>query len=279
MRQENLHCPAEIFGFPPSNTSNLVRRIRKKFECPFIGRRCTKQSRLLSYPLGVCSAWHLGTPRIICPNRFYFSNKALLREISKLFLNKEKVEIVPEVRLTGFGNVDWVGFHRDIDGRIEDFCGIEVASDSTTGTGELVRAIEDFIKKSEIQGRYGYGMNTYNTIKLSFIQILFKGQVFQNWEKRYIWLLQDVLLDNMVERFNLKLSKGYKNNQIIFYTVKMTEKQDHFDISLREIYSTKIEKLLGAFEQTEMIPIKDFIQAIRRKSAMNVASQPLNRFM
>lgn len=277
---KNLHYPAEIFGFPPSNASKTALRVRKDYACPFIGQKCTKQSRLLSYPLGICSAWHLGTPRIICPNRFYFLNKVLLKEISKLFLNKETIEVVPEVRLEGFGNVDWVGLYRDANDRIADFCGVEVASDSTTQTGELVRAMEDFIKKGKIQERYTYGMNTYNTIKLSFTQVMFKGQVFEKWGKRYIWLLQDALLDNIVERFNLVLSEGYKDNQIIFYSVRMNlNKQNLFEISLKKIYSTRIEDLVKVFKQTEMLPMDEFIQAIRRRLSTNVASRPLNNFI
>jgi len=280
MSIENLHYPAEIFGFPPSNTSKMALQVRKEYACPFIGQKCTKQSRLLPYPLGICSAWHLGTPRIICPNRFYFSDRVLLKNISKLFLNKESVELVPEVTLEGFGHVDWVGFYRDRDGRIVDFCGIEVASDSTTQTGELVRAMKDFIKSGAVQGRYTYGMNTYNTIKLSFTQVMFKGQVFERWMKKYIWLLQDSLFDNLVERFGLKLEEGYKDNQIIFYVVKMVKnKEDFFNMPPENIYSTSVQELVKAFKQTEILPVEDFLNAIRRKLAGHITSEKLNKYI
>lgn len=279
MSIEDLHYPAEIFGYPPSNTSKVAYQVRKEYMCPFIGQKCTKQSRLLSYPLGICSAWHLGTPRIICPNRFYFSDKVLLKKISKLFLNKENIELVPEVTLKGFGHVDWVGFYRDKEDRIKDFCGIEVASDSTTQTGELVRAMKDFIKNGAIQGRYRYGMNTYNTIKLSFTQIMFKGQVFEKWLKKYIWLLQDSLFNNLVDRFGLKLEEGYKDNQIIFYVVKMVNNKDFFSLSSEKTYSTSVQELTKAFKQTEILPVEDFLKAIRRKLAGDVTSEKLNKYM
>jgi hypothetical protein len=276
---EDLHYPAEIFGYPPSNKSEIAYRAREKYMCPFIGQKCTKQSRLLSYPLGICSAWHLGTPRIICPNRFYFSDKVLLKEISKLFLNKENIELVPEVELRGFGNIDWVGSYRDKENRIKDFCGIEVVSDSTTQTGELVRALKDFIKNGTLQERYKYGMNTYNTIKLSFTQIMVKGQVFEKWSKKYIWLLQDSLFNNLVERFGLKLETGYKDSNIIFYVVKMVDYKDFFKISLKKIYSTSVQELTKAFRQTEILPIEDFLKAIRRKFAGHVTSEKLDKYV
>jgi len=280
MNVEDFHYPAEIFGFPPTNTSRIASEVRRRYQCPFIGLKCTKQSRLLSYPLGVCSAWHLGTARIICPNRFYSSDNALLNNIARLFLNQKNVELVREVTLSGFGHVDWVGFCRDRDNRIMDFCGIEVASDSTTQTGQLVKAVEDFIKSGEVQSRYTYGMNTYNTIKLSFTQVMFKGQVFEKWMKKYIWLLQDSLFDNLVERFGLELEQGNKDNEIIFYVVKMVKnKDDLFNIALKNMYSTKVQELVKAFRQTEVLPIEDFVRAIRSKLAGCNASEKLNEFI
>ena len=103
------HIPAEIFGFPPSNQSDEAEKVRSRYLCPFTRKKCTKQTRLLNYPLGICSAWHKGTPRIICPQRFYFEELKLLKIISRNFLGN-KFNLVPEVELKGYGNVDWVGF-------------------------------------------------------------------------------------------------------------------------------------------------------------------------
>ena len=33
---------------------------------------------------------------------------------------------------------------------------------------------------------YSFGMNTYNTIKLSYIQMLIKGQVMESWNKNIL---------------------------------------------------------------------------------------------
>jgi hypothetical protein len=172
-----------------------------------------------------------------------------------------------------------VGSYRDKENRIKDFCGIEVVSDSTTQTGELVRALKDFIKNGTLQERYKYGMNTYNTIKLSFTQIMVKGQVFEKWSKKYIWLLQDSLFNNLVERFGLKLETGYKDSNIIFYVVKMVDYKDFFKISLKKIYSTSVQELTKAFRQTEILPIEDFLKAIRRKFAGHVTSEKLDKYV
>jgi len=55
------------------------------------GKKCTKESRLLNTPFGVCSVWHGGTPRIICPNCFLFGGNTLLKQVASHFLNESHI--------------------------------------------------------------------------------------------------------------------------------------------------------------------------------------------
>ncbi len=48
--------PSEIFGFPFSNTTSKAQEARRSHSCPFVEKVCYKQSRLIDYPFGVCSA-------------------------------------------------------------------------------------------------------------------------------------------------------------------------------------------------------------------------------
>ena len=83
----------------------------------------------------------------------------------------ENVIKLPEVKLKGIGSFDFVLVrHKPFSYEIEDFLIIEIQSDSTTGTGALVENLRDLSEKG-IEGlaeSYAFGMNTYNTIKLSF---------------------------------------------------------------------------------------------------------------
>lgn len=274
MPDGTLHKPAEIFGFPPGNVTKVKKQMKMDYKCPFIKSKCTKQSRLLSYPLGVCSAWHLDTPRIICPNRFYFEESKLLKEASKLFLKTEEINLVPEVNISGYGHVDWVAYTFNSK-RITDFCGIEICSDSTTGTGELVKALEDFVAMDKIEERYNYGLNTYNTIKLSFTQVMNKGQVFEKWGKKYIWILQDVLFENLVKRFNLDIKESLDENQIIFYTVELIPEDNNlYKIKQSKVFSTNILELLKAYSRggKEIPTLESFIEAISIKAGISTIS-------
>jgi len=91
------------------------------------------------------------------------------------------VLLFSEVHLSNVGSFDFVLVkHKPISNKIADFCIVEFQSDSTTGTGELVRALKDFMKELNVlDNKYRFGMNTYNTIKLSYIQMLIKGQVME----------------------------------------------------------------------------------------------------
>lgn len=51
--------------------------------------------------------------------------------------------------------------HQPISSKVDDFCIVEFQSDSTTGTGELVQALKDFMKEKDVlQNKYRFGMNT-----------------------------------------------------------------------------------------------------------------------
>jgi len=71
--------------------SKEAEEVRNAGKCPFTGEKCTKESRLLNIPFGVCSVWHGGTPRIICPNRFLFGGKTLLKQVASHFLTESHI--------------------------------------------------------------------------------------------------------------------------------------------------------------------------------------------
>ena len=72
-----------------------------------------------------------------------------------------------------------------VDLRVDDFVIVELQTDQTTSTGKLIDALNDFQSGKDVTGKnYGFGMNTYDTLKRSCIQILNKGVVMDQWEQR-----------------------------------------------------------------------------------------------
>ena len=70
MARHHGNRPAEVFGYPLGTTSPGAVEARRVYLCPFQGKTCTKASRLLDYPFGVCSVEHNGIIGSICPHRF-----------------------------------------------------------------------------------------------------------------------------------------------------------------------------------------------------------------
>ncbi len=77
----------EIFGYVPDDLSTVARNAWVQHGCPFTGRDCIKHNRDRSVYTGVCSVTGPMEARsrkrdavIICPNRLFAGNHAVLRE-------------------------------------------------------------------------------------------------------------------------------------------------------------------------------------------------------
>lgn len=124
---------------------------------------------MIPYPMGICSVNHSNKKAIICPHRFLENNTVFQDIAVSAFGSVNNVLLFSEVKLTDIGSFDFVLVkHKPLSSKIEDFCIIEFQSDSTTGTGKLVEAMKDFMNGQNItEKHYPFGLNTYNTIKLS----------------------------------------------------------------------------------------------------------------
>ena len=240
------HYPAEIFGYPVENKSKVAEQIRKSHLCPFSNKdTCSKQSRLLTYPMGICSTWWPNnSPVAICPKRLLQDKTIFINAANHVFGSADNVLLFSEVKLKRIGTFDFVLVkHKPISDEIDDFCVVEFQTDSTTGTGKLVKAIEDYMNDKDItRNSYAFGMNTYNTIKLSFIQMLNKGQVFELWDKNIIWAIQRYVYKNMVDRFGLQGMKLNKKNVSLFfiYDIDYSSNPDKYQLVLEDIKSSTI---------------------------------------
>jgi hypothetical protein len=269
------HYPSEIFGYTLDDKSKDAINSRKKYMCPFVGNaKCSKLSRLLNYPMGVCSTWWPNnSPLAICPKRFLQDKTIFIDVANHVFGSINNVLLFPEVKLKNIGTFDFVLVkHKPISSEIDDFCVVEFQTCSTTGTGKLVKAIDDFMNGQDIKNNsYAFGMNTYNDIKLSFIQMLNKGQVFEVWNKKIVWALQKYIYDNMINRFYLQNMQFNERDANIFFVYDI----DYSSSELYKLYkvgmqSSTIENLMEAFRNAELPKIDDFIKVLYKKLKLNL---------
>ena len=110
------------------------------YRCPFIGRRCTKRSTSLgSEPYPVCSIRRRIAGELkqvcVCPKRFY-SVDLMADVIDKCWPGNPPSNpmIASEVRMAGFGNVDFVIADIGQGEEVTEFLSVEVQAIDITGS-------------------------------------------------------------------------------------------------------------------------------------------------
>ena len=191
--------PSEMFGYPHSNKTSRADHARTKHWCPFVDKVCYKQSRLIKYPFGVCSAHVNGNEIALCPRRFLDDHTVFTDIAQHHFKTVHDILVFPEIRLEDVGSFDFVMVkHKPMTPEIDDFIAIEFQTGQTTGTGKLVQGLKDYVKGIDVsQKTYGFGLNLYDVWKRTFTQILNKGVIMENWGKKIFWVVQEPVYKNL----------------------------------------------------------------------------------
>lgn len=260
--------PSEVFGYPVDVKSPQAQMTRGKHWCPFMDKRCDKQSRLVSYPMGVCSVQYADQVVALCPRRF-LQDKVVFQDVADhYFGSRGDLVVFQEVNLQGVGSFDYVIVkHKPLSSDIEDFLIVEVQGGQTSGTGRLVQALEDFLQGKDIVGRtYGFGLNTYDIWKRSFTQILNKGIVMENWGQKICWVVQEPVYQYFVNRYGLTHLTYSSDHTTRFMVYDLHRDGERYVLSRTRVESSSIDDLFLAFRYNAQVPGKDrFVETLRRK--------------
>lgn len=266
--------PAEIFGYPIRNQSEVAQDARRKHWCPFLEKRCIKKSRLIDFPFGVCSVEYDGGTRTICPHRFEERGATdgvsrVLEDIAvHYFGNTDNTVVFPEVALPNVGNIDYVIVkHKPMQAIVDEFVAVEFQSDSTTETGGLVRGIRDFCEGRDLQRQsYKFGMNTYDSIKRSITQLMNKGIVYEAWNSKCYWVIQEYIYADLVARYGLK-KKGFSSKHAsVFALYDIVPKGDRLTLERTRFISTTVNQIYRAMRNRPAMPNKEnFVKALNKK--------------
>ncbi len=266
--------PAEVFGHSIYDFSSEAQAYRKKYWCPFASVKCDKKSRLIKYPFGVCSVEHNGDVYSVCPHRFEERDNAdstprILEDIAnRYFGGPSNVICFPEIRLPNVGTIDFVlVHHKPMKAEVDDFVPVEFQTDSTTGTGQLVQGLKDFLAGNDVSSRkYGFGINTYDTIKRSMTQLFNKGIVYESWDIKGYWVIQEYIYANLVRRYGLKESGYSQKHASRFALCNFIRKENRLTLSLTRLVSTTVDEVYQAMRHNPGLPDKDsFIAALNIK--------------
>ena len=266
--------PAEIFGYPIGSQSDAAQDARREYWCPFREEQCTKKSRLIEYPFGVCSVEYDGGIHTICPHRF--EERGSIAEVARVlediavhhFGNTDNIVVFPEVRLPNVGNIDYVIIkHKPMQSTVDEFIAVEFQSDSTTGTGELVRGICDFYEGRDLQSQsYKFGMNTYDSIKRAITQLMNKGIVYEAWNSKCYWVIQEYIYANLVARYGLKKDGFSPEHASVFALYDMVTNGDRLTLTPTRFISVTVEEVYQAMRNNPSMPNKDaFVEKLNEK--------------
>jgi len=187
----------EIFGHAPRDHSKDARLLWDMDACPFTNLKCTKTNHDKTITYGVCSLTSPIGDVVICPNRFYGDNYAILKAASKdafgsipvmtfqeyvaaRATNPEAVVLLgqnsgKEVKLGQKLSMDWVLAHVK-DRKLIKYTGIEVQSIDITNNYR--DAWHGYKNMSETVSSSNHGLNWANVHKRLIPQIIRKGLIY-----------------------------------------------------------------------------------------------------
>lgn len=198
------------------------------FQCPFIKSRCPKRStQLPDEPYPICSLWRGTGPKtdpqkdliFVCPKRFYAVD--FLTEVVKYCWAGDAPEnpmVAPEVKMEGFGNVDFVIADVGQDGEVEKFLSVELQAIDITGSAfkayQALRAGEDLEKRPT------YGFNWDNVYKRYITQLIRKGYFHHHWKSKIVAVIPEQVYEYIKGRAGFMRSPDVKSPDvnIIFMT-------------------------------------------------------------
>lgn len=271
--------------FKPENVIGEVLGVRAKagvdpsatkFICPFIDSRCIKRSTAnKSEPYPVCSIWQKSNQALqahkdlicVCPKRFYAVD-FLKDVVTHCWPGKPPAnpKVAPEVKMTGFGNVDFVIADMGSDGSVGQFLSVELQAIDITGS--VAPAYEALRQSKELAARPSYGLNWDNVYKRYITQLIRKGYFHHHWKSKIVAVMQDHVYQNIVERADFLRSGDVKSDtvNIIFMAYRYEDDPDHpgeFRLVLSKVEGTSHANLQQAILYKEPPSRDEFCKRIK----------------
>jgi Restriction endonuclease NotI len=247
--------PLELYGMRTS----LPAPVPDTDQCPFRGAKCVKQRKSdSSKTIGTCIVGADGKPQLICPFRMRETNQVFIDVTYLLTGDIAEVMVIPEIKLGQLGNVDFLVVGLDHTGNVVDFLGLELQTNDTTGSGPLYDARNDFFA-GVLKPSYKYGLNWKMTAKLVLKQTLDKSAVFMSWQKRYVWAMQDTLLDRMRGYADMSgfSQANPARHEVFFHAYEVIPGEHRYQLRLKERVGADLEGVAQA--NAAPLTIKDEI--------------------
>lgn len=212
---------AEVLGKSAADPFNPVA---EGFRCPYIRATCSKRSTSLSEPYPVCSIFNQDRQICVCPKRFQQVN--FLKDVVHHCWPGERptsIKAVREVKMKGFGNVDFVVAEVQENGEVGQFLSVELQAIDITGT--VMDAYRAWRTGTDLESKKSYGLNWGNVYKRYITQLIRKGYFHHHWGTKIVAVMQDAVYEYIRDWADFMRSSNVKdkNINIVFMTYKFEE--------------------------------------------------------
>lgn len=219
--------------------------------------------------MGVCSVQYGDQIVALSPRRF-LQDDTVFKDIADHYFNsRSDLLLFKEVGLSKVGTFDYVMVkHKPLSSDIEDFVVIEFQAAQTTGTGALVEAFKDSLKRGrDIEGKsYEFGLNLADIWKRSFTQILNKGIILEHWGHKIYWVVQEPVYRDFLDRYKLYGMAYNPSHKIVFAIYDLRRAGDKYELFQTRVESSTTDDLFRAFRNNADIPPKDaFVGKLMRR--------------
>ncbi len=268
--------PIEVFGHVYNDTGVEATNDRNCQRCPYLKRECTKPRKSEPHiKVGICTLGYKGSfldhfePVIICPFRFW--DDIVYQSIhDRFFPTWDNTRWVKEVNMGVSGNVDYVAIKTNEAGTsADDFFCVEFQANGTTGSPYPY--VKDLLKLGHYAGSYTYGLNWANEFMKTMMQQVYKkGQVVAQWNRKIVFVIQDVALQYLESAVDTSDLRQDMNDVIHFmtYSLRWNEAENRFEMYHDRWVSTDLEgvnRILAGANAEEYLTEMEFLENAIRK--------------
>lgn len=281
---------AEVFGHLITDYTNKATRYRSRRLCPFNNKvpNCTKDKA--KNPLGVCSIYHEDQPVVTCPIRFR-EDWIITDDAASFFFEEGTTwSSLTEVRLNdshgkSAGNIDVVLVAYDARGKAYDFGALEIQAVYISGN---VRDPFEYYMKDPTSRSTMDWSNEPNYPRPDYLsssrkrlvpQLLFKGGILHNWEKRIAVALSKGFFDTLPDLKRVAKSKA--DIAWLIYDLELVKGKNKGEerYSLKKVDEVFTEFESALFSITTPLPgkIDDFLKLLQEKLDDQLETPPVNK--
>ena len=117
-------------------------------------------------------------------------------------------------------------------------------------------------------------MNTYDSIKRAITQLMNKGIVYEAWDAKCYWVIQEYIYANLVNRYGFK-SRGFSPSHASrFALYDLVPSGNSVELRLSQFISTTVDEVYQAMRKNPGMPTKDqFVERLNDRLRLTLSVQ------